>query len=176
MEIEVKAKVLNFEDIKNKLKMLGCVFSLPIIQDDFVYNVRGLDLRKGYNNNPVLRIREQGDKILFTLKQNRGNELDCIEKEIEVSDRNTLKEIIELLGYEKTVEVHKKRIKTKYKDYEICLDEVEGLGLFIEVEKISEEDGGKVQNELFDFLETLGVSKDDTVSKGYDTLFWLKNN
>ena len=36
-------------------------------------------------------------------------------------------------------------MKCKYKEYEICLDEVEELGSFIEVEKMSDEDGEKVQ-------------------------------
>lgn len=176
LEIEVKAKVRDFEILKNKLKEIGCVLSLPIIQDDCIYNKKGLNIYKGYDGSPILRIREQSGKIIFTLKKNRSNELDCIEKEVEVNDRNILNDIIELLDYEKTVEVHKKRIKTNYKDYEICLDEVDGLGSYIEVEKMSDEDGEKIQNELFDFLQTLGVSKEDRVLKGYDTLMWLKNN
>lgn len=175
-EIEVKAKVRDFEIIKNKLKDIGCILSEPIIQDDYIYNKKGLDIRNGYHDTSVLRIREQGGQIIFTLKKNRSNELDCIEKEIKVSSKETLEDIFELLDYEKTVEVHKKRIKTNYKDYEICLDEVDGLGSYIEVEKMSDEEGEKVQNELFDFLQTLGVSKEDRVFSGYDTLMWLKEN
>lgn len=176
LEIEVKAKVRDFEILKNKLKEIGCILSEPIIQDDYIYNKKGIDIRKGYDGSPILRIREQGEKILFTLKKNRSNELDCIEKEIEVNDRNILNDIIELLDYECTVEVHKKRIKCVYNDYEICLDEVDGLGSYVEVEKMSDEDGGKVQNELFDFLQTLGVLKEDRVFNGYDTLVWLEKN
>jgi len=52
----------------------------------------------------------------------------------------------------------------------ICLDEVEGLGSFIEVEKTSAEDGEAIQEELFNFLESLGVKREDRVFKGYDTL------
>ena len=176
LEIEVKAKVKDFEIIKNKLKEIGCVLSMPIIQDDYIYNKKGLNLYKDNAGFPVLRIREQNGKIIFTLKKNRSNELDCIEKELEVSNKDILKDIFELLDYESTVEVHKKRIKTNYKDYEICLDEVDGLGSYIEVEKMSDEDGEKVQNELFEFLQTLGVSKEDRVFNGYDTLIYLKNN
>jgi adenylate cyclase class 2 len=176
LEIEVKAKVRDFEIIKNKLKEIGCVFFEPIIQNDYIYNQKGVDFKNHSHNTPVLRIREQNGKIIFTLKKNRSSELDCIEKEIEVSNKDTLKEIFELLDYEKIVEVHKKRIKTDYKDYEICLDEVSGLGSYIEVEKMSDEDGEKVQNELFEFLQTLGVSKGDRVFNGYDTLIYLKNN
>jgi adenylate cyclase, class 2 len=175
LEIEVKAKVNDFEELKNKLKELGCVLSEPTIQDDYIYNKKGINLKEK-KDTPVLRIRQQGEKILFTLKKNRNNELDCIEKELEIKDKNIMEDIFVLLDYEKTVEVHKKRIKTNYKEYEICLDEVDGLGSFIEVEKLSDEDGEKIQNELFDFLETLGISKSNRVFQGYDTLVYLKNN
>jgi adenylate cyclase class 2 len=110
------------------------------------------------------------------VKQDRKDELDCIEKEIEVSDGNVLQEIFLMLGYSKTVEVKKKRVKTKFKDYEICLDEVDGLGSFIEVEKITSEDGEAVQTELFKFLQSLGVKLEDRVRVGYDSLMWQKDH
>ncbi|MFZ3011625.1 MAG: class IV adenylate cyclase [Minisyncoccia bacterium] len=175
-EIEVKAKVKNKDVLVSKLREIGCVLNEPVVQDDCIYNKKGIDLSSHSHGTPVLRIREQKGRIVFTLKKNRSNDLDCIEKEIEITDKNTLEEIIELLDYEKTVEVHKKRQRGKYSDYEICLDEVEGLGFFIEVEKMSEEDGEKVQNELFDFLKKLGIEDEDRVLIGYDSLVWLKNN
>lgn len=174
-EIEVKAKIEDFDSIINKLKEIGCTLSEPIIQHDYIYSSKNTNIRDNYDGSPILRIREQNKKILFTLKKNRSNELDCIEKEIEVNDKNILKDILELLNYESQVEVHKKRIKTNYKDYEICLDEVDNLGFFIEVEKMSEEDGEKIQNELFDFLQSIGIKKENRVLKGYDTLMWEKN-
>ncbi len=175
-EVEVKAKVKDFDTIIAKLKELDCVLSEPITQDDYVYNQKGKDLKNYVHDTPVLRIRVQEDRTIFTLKKNRSNELDCIEKEIDIIDKDTLAEMIELLGYEKTVEIHKKRRKGKYHEYEICLDEVAGLGFFIEVEKISDEDGLVVQRELFDFLKTLGVGEEDRVFIGYDSLMLLKNS
>lgn len=87
-----------------------------------------------------------------------------------------MKGAIELLGYHQAIHVVKTRTKTKYQDMEICLDEVEELGSFIEVEKIVEGEGETVQNELFGFLETIGVSKENRVLKGYDTLLYIKQN
>ena len=50
------------------------------------------------------------------------------------------------------------------------------LGTFVEVEKITEDvEAEAVQNELFEFLETLGVKKEDRIVQGYDTLFYLKH-
>jgi adenylate cyclase class 2 len=175
-EIEVKAKIKNLDNIISKLEEIGCVLNQPVAQDDCVYNKKGISPKNHSHGTPVLRIREQVGKITFTLKKNRNNELDCIEKEVNVSDKNKLEEIIKLLDFEKTVEVHKKRRRGEYNDYEICLDEVDGLGSFIEVEKMTDENGEKIQNELFDFLQTLGISKEDQVFNGYDTLVWLKNN
>jgi adenylate cyclase class 2 len=175
-EIEVKAKVRDVNNLVLKLKDIGCFLNEPVAQEDSIYNKKGIDLSSHSHGTSVLLIREQKERITFTLKKNRSNDLDCIEKEIEVTDKNTLEEMIELLDYEKTVEVHKKRQRGKYGDYEICLDEVEGLGFFIEVEKMSDEDGEKVQNELFDFLKKLGIEDEDRVLIGYDSLVWLKNN
>ncbi len=152
----MRAKIKDFDEIISKLKEIGCTLSEPMIQDDHIFNQKGIDLKDHNHNTPVLRIREQNNKIIFTLKKNRSGELDCIEKEIEVSNRSILKDIIELLGFELTVEVHKKRREGNYQDYEICLDEV--------------------QDELFEFLKKLGVDKEDRVLIGYDSQIWLKHN
>jgi adenylate cyclase, class 2 len=65
----------------------------------------------------------------------------------------------------------KKRQTTHCDGYEICLDEVEGLGAFIELEKIAEEkDAGHIQKQMLEFLISLGISPDDQVKKGYDIL------
>ena len=70
---------------------------------------------------------------------------------------------------------NKKRRKCRYNEYEVCLDEVEGLGNFIEVEKITEGEGEVIQRELFNFLMKLGVNKEDKIEQGYDTLMYNKN-
>jgi adenylate cyclase, class 2 len=173
-EVEVKAKVSNLESLKHQLQNLGCELSEPITQHDYIYNQIGIDFAN--HKTPVLRLREQNGKIIFTLKKDRGDELDCIEKEVEVDNRQTMEEIFEIMGYSKSIEVHKRRQKGKCNGYEVCLDEVEGLGSFIEVEKMTEDDGEKVKEELVQFLESLGVQRSDRVMHGYDTLLWQKNH
>jgi adenylate cyclase class 2 len=82
--------------------------------------------------------------------------------------------IIELLDYHEVVKVDKIRTKTRYNDMEICLDEVQNLGSFIEVEKIVTGDGDVVQEELFTFLESIEIKREDRVFSGYDTLMYVK--
>jgi len=180
-EIEVKVKINNRQEILDQLKELGCTLPEPKIQKDIIFVPQGFtlgeDLKKGIN---FLRIRESNGKKIFTLKQPQSNELDCIEKEMEIDDPEAMKDIMKLLGYQEAVRVNKARIETKYQDYTICIDQVEGLGDFIETERLIDEaedkDAEKVQEESLVFLESLGVDRSNRQDKGYDTLMYIKNN
>lgn len=176
-EIEVKVKVEDFTNLLGKLSGLGCQFSELIRQEDKIFtdfpDNEFAEFKPGTN---FLRIRKSGGKTLFTLKQSLVNELEGIEKEVEVSDAKEMEDLLKLMGYHEVVQVTKTRKKTRYKDYEICLDDVEGLGSFVELEKITDEDSEKVQSEMMDFLLGLGVQAKDRVLNGYDTLVWLKDN
>ncbi len=124
----------------------------------------------------MLRIRKEQDRILFTLKQSQENHLDKIEKEFTISNEQQAAEAISLLGFVESVSVEKIRRKCQYNDYEICIDEVRSLGMFVEIEKISSEEGTSVLTELFAFLEGMGVKKDDQVFLGYDVLLYQKQH
>jgi len=175
-EIEVKARVSDLEVLAKKLENMGVVLSEPIIQNDqtFIDESYG-SYDKFQPGRNILRIRENNGKFIFTIKQSQSNELDSIERETEIAEPEEFREALLLMGYKPAVEIHKVRRKAKYKDYEICLDEVKELGSFVEVEKITDEkNADEVQNKLFEFLESLGVKREDRVTNGYDTLIYLK--
>ena len=114
---------------------------------------------------------------MFTLKQPQKNWLDKIECEFEVSSKDEAEKALDLMGYQKGVVVNKKRTITHYNGCEICIDEVENLGAYIEMEKMTQDgDADKIQEELFAFFETLGISKEDRVGVGYDILMLEKKN
>ncbi len=175
-EIEVKAKIKSAKSVIAKLKKLGCKMTKPIVQDDIIFANYSGPFTKHHPGENILRIRKANNKILFTVKKSLKNELDSIEHEILVDDAKETRSIIEMLGYKEEVRVHKTRIKTKYNGWEICVDDVRGLGKFMEVEEITNEkaDGEKVQEKLFCFLETLGIKRTDRVMNGYDTLIYAK--
>jgi adenylate cyclase class 2 len=175
-EIEVKAEVGDLNIVKIELEKIGCVFGDPIVQEDTIFVNFDTDFTKFMTDTNFLRIRKTKDKIFFTLKRPQSNELDSIEVETEISDADQMVEAIVHLGYHEAVKVCKTRTKTIYNDMEICLDEVREIGSFIEVEKITDGDGEEVQDELFNFLETLGIKREDRVVNGYDTLVYLKKN
>ena len=77
--------------------------------------------------------------------------------------------ILKNVGIKKIIAVDKKRSTYVYKkEIEIALDEVKGLGYFIEVESLRNRGGvEKTYKKLEEFLHSLGVNKIEIVPGGY---------
>ncbi|MFY9228119.1 MAG: class IV adenylate cyclase [Candidatus Microsaccharimonas sp.] len=170
-EIEIKAMVKDKASLLSAIKNAGIELSAPIKQHDVVYGQTGVaDNALG---SIWLRIRTENDaKTIFTLKRQHTGGLDSIEHETEVSDAKELAAIIDALGFTLYSDLIKTRQKAHYNDIEICLDEVENLGTFIEAEKLAEEDsdGKSIVEELWRELEKIGVDRSNEVFDGYDVL------
>ena len=170
-EIEIKAVLRDKEGVIEKLNSLGCELSNPIHQKDsvFVEHTGSLDI---FLANPAfLRIRVNNDsETIFTVKKRTGA-LVALEHEVVVNSKEEMENILALLGFTQACEIQKTRYKTSYQGCEICLDEVKNLGSFIEMEKLSADGNAEeIQEELFRFFETLGISRVDRITKGYDIL------
>ncbi len=177
-EIEIKARTNGSATIIAALEARTITVSTPVKQYDRVF---GLPEEVGDNINhaPWLRIRTEtkNDQVttILTLKKTVTRQLDSIEHETEVTDSQEMAHIIRHLGFVPYVELTKTRQKAIVGDIEICLDHVDGLGDFIEAEKMTDEDADydAVVAELWEVFESFGISKDDAVTDGYDVL--LKN-
>ncbi|MCL4392389.1 class IV adenylate cyclase [Patescibacteria group bacterium] len=176
-EIEIKLRVKNFKALEVKLTADNCRLSDPIRQEDVIYSLRGSEneWREAKEGDIIVRIRRENNRSLFTLKKQQTNEMDNTELETEVSDPDALHEALLLMGYVPQVEVKKNRREGKWGEYEICLDEVDELGTFVELEKLTSEDAdpNEVREELFKVLENLGLSRNDEETRGYDTQMYL---
>jgi len=176
-EIEVKAKVSSFTEIQSKLTKLGCYFSETLIQKDKIFLPNGIEFPDKTKGTLFLRIRDSNGIYILTLKKQLDTEFENIEREIVIDNPGQADEMLKLMNYHEVLKVSKKRIKCKYECMEICLDEVERLGSFVEVEKMTiEDDTEKIKKELFEFLETLGINKEYQIFKGYATLIYELNN
>lgn len=178
-EIEVKARIENKEILLQALAQLGCMFSDPIRQDDTVFVLKVGTLEEFLSNETFLRIRIQDDgaAILTAKKRVRKSEggLVKIEHETVVQSSDESRAILEMMDYREAVRVKKSRQVSHYKDYEICLDDIEGLGSFIELEQMGEsDDAPEIQQGMLEFLLSLGISPDAQVKKGYDILMLEK--
>lgn len=174
-EIEVKASVENLNSIVDALQAQGVEVSEPVTQHDVVYGPSGVD-GTADSNSAWLRVRSEmrnGEIVhTFTLKKSVTNQLDSIEHETVVENADELNRIIKLLGYELFSDLTKTRQKAHINEIEICIDHVHDLGYFVEAEKLTanEVDYSEVVAGLWALLESLGVSRENEITDGYDVL------
>lgn len=174
-EVEVKAKVRDQHALLSALSEQGCVLGAPVEERDTLY-AREVGTLDAYNRNAdFLRIRERGDgKVIFTLKhhperhEGRPDSMP-LEHETEIGSRDEMEHALLLMGYHEAVRVTKVRRKGKFGKWEICLDEVEGLGSFIELEEMTDgTETARVITEMRAFLAALGIPEEDLGADRYD--------
>jgi predicted adenylyl cyclase CyaB len=77
------------------------------------------------------------------------------------------------LGYTDCIIIDKVRKKYLYNEFEIVIDNVKNLGIFVEVELKEEvgdvKEGHKI---LKEFLKTIGIRKFKEQFRGYVSMFW----
>ena len=96
---------------------------------------------------------------LMTLKVEGQAKLVSDEYEFVVDDGNAARQMLTALGWQEIVTVDKVRLESKTKDYTICIDEVAMLGLFIELEVLTEDsaDVKNIQQQMCNFLKNLDI-------------------
>lgn len=114
----------------------------------------------------IMRVRdvlnpETGElqRSLMTLKVEGQAKLVSDEYEFAVDDGNAARQMLTALGWQEIVTVDKVRLESKTKDYTICIDEVAELGLFIELEVLTEDsaDVKNIQQQMYSFLKNLNI-------------------
>lgn len=175
IEVEIKVKINNFEEIKKKVSSLGkLVKSIKQIDDYYIPCQRDF-----FANEPQpiehLRIRTNPDKSVFeytrTINLRENLDYDYAEEyETEISNAEEFRKILEFLDFKKVITVEKQREYWMCGDIELALDDVKGLGYFVEAEA-----GGNFKNAIeakeacMNFLENLGIKdvENSQVKKGY---------
>ena len=117
------------------------------------------------------RLRTQSGRHLFTLKRPTDNEMACLEFETEIADRDQMHEAIQHMGFYPTVRIVKTRRTARTGELSLCLDDVEHVGAFLELERVigPGQSGEAVQAELDAFARSLGVELARTTDT-YDSL------
>ena len=114
----------------------------------------------------IMRVRDVLDletgelqQSLMTLKVEGQAKLVSDEYEFAVDDGNAARQMLTALGWQEAVTVDKVRLESKTEDYTICIDEVAMLGLFIELEVLTEDsvDVKNIQQQMYNFLKNLNI-------------------
>lgn len=170
-EVEVKYHVQDVEALHLALKSAGIALSAPVVQDDQAYAPDGWSYGDSKLGVSFVRLRAIEGQHTFTLKRPAENALSCDEHETAVDDPEQMHNAILAMGFYPTVRIMKTRRTAALPDMSLCLDEVEGIGTFLELERMvpAGTPGEVVQAELAGFVDGLGVVARRT-DEPYDAL------
>lgn len=170
-EIEVKYRISRPAALLRALAARQVSLSTPVRQDDQAYAEHGWTYDMSKIGRSFARLRTQSGRHLFTLKVPLANQLACIEHETEVANREQMHEAVLRMGYYPTVRIVKTRRTARIDDMALCVDDVDGLGTFLELEKVVPRDdsGEETQRYLSRFVEGL-VDAADRIHETYDSL------
>lgn len=174
-EVEVKAVLRDKAAVMKALEALGASFSEPTTEADTLYAKETADMEAYNRNADFLRIRVRGNgEIIFTLKhhptrhEGRPDSMP-LEHETSVGSKEEMEKMILLMGYQEVVKTDKVRQKGRVGKWEACIDEVEGLGSFIELEELTDgTESKRVIDEMLSFLGALGIAPEDMFADRYD--------
>ncbi len=171
MEVELRARVDNLEDVKKRLVKKGAKFNKQAEeQDDTYYVPRGKEevARRG---DPLIRVRKEGKKAKLNVKLLTSTAGIWDEHEVSVSDGDELKLILKKMGLVELFTLVKRRTKGRLKEFGLFLDDIEVLGSFLEIELlVPEEEAEAAQQRIRELMHELVISEEDIEAKGYARL------
>lgn len=146
--IEIKAKIDDLDSFKRAVSLLCCETCKVFAQHDTFFNVQ--------NGRLKLRVQSDFSELIYYDRRSDGGPKLCSYEVHKVDNHETLKEVLnKAYGIRGTVE--KTRTLFMYEQTRIHVDEVVGLGSFMELEVVlrddqSIEDGESIAHNLMEKL------------------------
>ena len=156
-EIEVKILDINRKKVEERLVSLGAEKVFDGLIHGYFYDSPDSRVRR---NKDTFRLRMVGDKSFITLKKFVSDEGAKIrrEYEVEVSDFDSAKSIIEGLGFSAWMEMRKRRTSYVLGDVHFELDKhIDQYSFVPEFLEIESKDVGT----LYKYVGLLGYGKED---------------
>jgi adenylate cyclase class 2 len=173
LEVEIKLRVDNRDELIRRLISSGFTQKEIVCETDTYYTSEFHDMLK---RDEALRIRtiedlNTGERLsVITYKGAKLDKISMTRREYETSigDAEIGKRILEGIGFTAVPEVEKIRTEFVLNDMTACVDQVTGLGDFLEIEILTED--GMQENALErirEVLEQLGLSMENTTRRSY---------
>jgi adenylate cyclase class 2 len=156
LEVELKVKVPSLEPIRKNLLEKGAENTGRI--HDIYYNAPHRDF--GVTDEAV-RVRYTNDHAVVTYKGAKIKKFGLKAREelnTAVESGEVFETMLDRLGFTKTTEVNKWRENFRYADAAICLDEVNELGTFVEIEIMTSDENSHAEKEIKRIAHEIGVS------------------
>ena len=182
VEVEIKLKIDDRDKVAEALRRLGFDDGDLVDETDTYYTAAHHDFAK---MDEALRIRSVEN--LNTGEKNaaityKGAKLDKVsmsrlELETEIGDALVARSILEHIGFVPVPPVEKRRQYMIRGEVTACVDAVNGLGDYLELEILtdSEERRPQALKKIEKILQEIGYSMDDTTRISYLTMLQNKN-
>ncbi|AWR94477.1 class IV adenylate cyclase [Acidianus brierleyi] len=171
-EVKLKLKGISIEELKNKLLNDQMKYVGVEKQTDIYLNSK---FRNFKETDEALRIRKVNDTAEITYKGPKISSKSKSREEITVviNDENAMLKILQKLDFYPVYSVSKERHTFIDNNFNICLDKVEGLGDFIEIEGINSDENRLLQY-INDFIKKYNINV-EVERKSYLELLVEKN-
>jgi adenylate cyclase class 2 len=171
VEIEVRLRLEHGPAALAALEAVDLVLDDGVMQDDQAYAPVGWDYGDCRIGISFARLRTVAGQHWFTVKRPVTDVRTCIEHQCRVSDREAMHNAILLMGFRPTVRIVKTRRSGRIGELKVCLDDVYGLGLFLELEALAQpgDDLIEVRRSLDAMIELLDVQAERCLDT-YDAL------
>lgn len=180
IEVEIKVKVKNRVKLEQLLCELGFTKGALIREEDLYFDTVEDFIRK---NDHALRLRSSENMIsgenhhFITYKGPKLDQISMTRKELEtkIGDAKVMKELLNALGYVKMYSVIKTRQYFTLEEMNACIDSVNDLGEFLELEMVvSEEERACALAHIVEFLEKIGYDKEEIIRTSYLSMLQKK--
>jgi len=159
------------ERVRERLEALGATHLGTVRQVDTYFDAPDRDFAE---TDEALRIRREdpGAGSATARVTYKGPLVDAVSKtreeaEAVVADAEATTAVLEGLGFEPAATVRKERDRFEVGEVLVTLDEVEGLGEFVEVETEAAEDVEAERDRVFGVLEDLGLDPGEGIRTSY---------
>jgi adenylate cyclase class 2 len=177
LEVEVRARVKSFRGIRealnDKARFMGSAH-----QTDFVFgHPNFLDSEHKIKEGGIIaRIREEGLRKRLEFKEIKRQGA-AIELKHEVTSTEAARDFLSKLGFLEAFAIKKSRESYLFRDFLVCLDSVEELGQFIEVERMvsSEQEAGEARKQCLEVLKEFAPDAETEYRKYGDMMQDLIN-
>jgi len=170
-EVEVKVRA-EHDAVELRLERLDADRAGEVIQADTYYDAPHREFGETDEALRIRRERRPGEEAdsRITYKGPLVDEVSKTREEVEtgVADGDRLGAILEHLGFDPVATVEKSRERYAVDGYTVTLDDVTGLGEFVEVEReVAAGDVETAREGAFDLVDRLGLDADEGIRTSY---------
>ncbi|MDQ5954735.1 MAG: adenylate cyclase, class 2 [Patescibacteria group bacterium] len=176
MEIEIKVKIEKYDNLKSFLEKEAKKKYINQQIDEY-YTPAHKDFTKVDPIVEWLRLRDSDGKFSINYKhwkyEKDGRTHYCDEYESKVESIENLRKILIATDFKHLITVDKVRSVWLYKDYEISMDTVKGLGDFVEIEYKGNTENSvpsEITEQMIAFLNKIDCGNISRDFKGYPYL------